>query len=186
MSKDISHQGWRNREIEIERTPGIPTLIELRTSGWTSSFIAHGIERTAHREERTLISVAISGRKPYRFLLAPKYTHVSITRVSDSEGGGGISRWQLRIMPAPSAPLLTGAAGGKVADVLQCPAGLQSITYSFDRKSVDSGTGITHFSPSGKATELTDSRRVQGSAKIPGPGYLQIRASGPWEVSPNP
>ncbi|MFF5130752.1 hypothetical protein ACFY41_27970 [Streptomyces syringium] len=179
-----SYEGWRNRDVEIPRTPGAPTLLEVRSMGWYSMFMAHGIEKTPQREVRGPVAALAIGRRPQRLLLGRKYTHVHIQRLSSSSSGGGFARWRVRVLSLEAAREISGTVRGRTNDVLWCPAGLRTVNFAFDRKTADGGSVITHMAPDGRTvTTVMEFGTVRGKMRIPGPGYLRIESLGPWEVS---
>ncbi|MET7362440.1 hypothetical protein ABZS76_28980 [Streptomyces sp. NPDC005562] len=182
--KEVSNQGRRNREVELCRDPGMPTLVEFQArNSWFSAFVVGGIAKSAEREEREPASISTWARKPYRFLLAPRFTHAFVKRISDSNSGGGIARWQLRATPASAARILSSAEIGMATDVVRCTTAVRSASYEFSPKIPTQDINILHFSEDGKkVTELIDPAVIRGTFKIPGPGYLQIETPGPWEI----
>ncbi|MEU3371885.1 hypothetical protein ABZ734_15630 [Streptomyces sp. NPDC006660] len=185
VPKDVFYQGRRKREVALRPEPGIQTLVEFRAStAFLSSFFVGGLVRTDRREEREPASIITWGRKPYRFLLEPKYTHAYVERVSDSNSGGGFARWHLRAGPATSARTLSATETGCATDVLRCTGPARSVGYAFSPKFAVQGFDVRHFSEDGKKiTELIDPSVLRGTFRIPGPGYVQIETSGPWEIT---
>ncbi|MET9290803.1 hypothetical protein [Streptomyces sp. NPDC003077] len=184
MGGCVSHRGWWNREVELVRSSGSPTLVELRSTSRTSMFHAFGVTRNAECEERSPLGAETSGKKWYRFLLEPAHTHVVVQRVASSGDAGGFGRWQLRILPLEEARHLSGTVRGESGDVVRCPEGVRAIHYSFDQRSASNEIVIIHMSPNGKkVTDLTTYGLVRGTLRIPGPGYLHIGAAGTWELS---
>ncbi|MFI8941159.1 hypothetical protein [Streptomyces sp. QH1-20] len=183
MEDLASYKGWRNREVEIPRTPGAPTLLEVRSMGWSSTFMAHGVVNTPERGVRGPVAALAIGRRPQRLLLGRKYTHVHIERLSSSSSGGGFARWRLRVLPLEAAREVSGIVRGRTNDVLRCPAGLRTVDFAFDRKTAG-GSEIIHMAPDGRTvTRVMEFGTFRGKIKIPGPGYLRIESLGPWEVS---
>ncbi len=182
--KEVSYRGRCNREVGLCPDPGMPTLVEFQArNAWFSAFFVGGIAKSAGREEHEPASISTWGRKPYRFLLEPRFTHAFVKRVSDSNSSGGIARWCLRAMPASSARILSSAEIGVATDVVRCTAAARSARYEFSTKIATQGINILHFSEDGRrVAELIDPAVIRGAFKIPGPGYLQIETPGPWEI----
>ncbi|SPE55974.1 hypothetical protein SNS2_2712 [Streptomyces netropsis] len=184
MEDLASYEGWRNREVEIPRTPGAPTLLEVRSMGWYSRFTAHGIMNTPERGERGPVAALAIGRKPQRLLLAQKYTHVYMERLSSPGTGGGFARWRLRVLPLEAAREVSGTVRGSTNDVLRCPAGLRTVSFVLSRRSIDGGAEITHMASDGRTvTDVMPPGAIRGTMKVPGSGYLRIESPGPWEIS---
>ncbi|MFD7538303.1 MULTISPECIES: hypothetical protein [unclassified Streptomyces] len=182
--KEVSYQSRRNREVELCPKPGLPTLVEFQArNAWNSAFFVGGIARSAGREDREPASISTWGRKPYRFLLEPRFTHVFVTRLSGSKSGGGIARWRLRAIPASAARILSSVEVGLATDVVRCTTAARSVSYELSPKAATQDINILHIPENGKkVTELIDRAMIRGTFKIPGPGYLQIETPGPWEI----